>query len=156
MRTIPRVLPVVALAAIAVAAAPNGAGDDQRDAILKVMERGRDALLAGKGRKACSLLTRHGRRQALRFGVADFRENPPRTCRGVLRREYREEHDPELDPTWSEELLRSRFTVTRVKDGRATVRLKILEAYGPTVTFQLRKTAHGWRIHDSDAVPYGD
>jgi hypothetical protein len=95
------------------------------------------------------------RRQSLRFGDADF-DNPPRTCRGVVRREYREEHDPRSDPSWSRDLRNSRFRVVRVKVRRATVRLKVLEPYGPTVDFRLRKTDRGWRIHNSDAVPFGD
>ncbi|HEY1276357.1 MAG TPA: hypothetical protein VGF25_15715 [Thermoleophilaceae bacterium] len=148
---------MTALVAVAAAVAGDRAAPPpkQRDAILSVMSRGRDALLAGKARRACSLLTHHGRLQALRFGDADF-DDPPRTCRGVVRREWEEEHGPNGGLTWSGDLRNSRFRVARVKGRRATVKLKVLEPYGPTVTFRLRKTEHGWRIHDSDAVPYGD
>jgi hypothetical protein len=37
----------------------------------------------------------------------------------------------------------------------AHVRLQARRLHGLTVEFSLRKTAQGWRIEDSDAVPSG-
>jgi hypothetical protein len=45
--------------------------------------------------------------------------------------------------------------VVSINNDTAQVRLQVPGAYGPTIEFSLRKTAHGWRIDDSDAVPTG-
>jgi hypothetical protein len=139
-------------------------GADERGAVLRVMEAGRTALLAGDGQTACRLLTTHGRTRALGFQV-DFaptgtrvptkRRGVPQTCEQILRAESKLEHLPDGDPSWTPDLKAAKFKVVSIDDDNAQVRLEVPGAYGPTVEFALRKTAHGWRIDDSDAVPSG-
>lgn len=127
------------------------------------MAKGRAALLAGDGRRACALLTRHGRRRALEFrvdydhGGAIRSDDPrlPQTCEAIVRRKYADAKRAGGDDDWTSDLRRSRFEAVRVRGARATVRLRVLNPYGPRVRFSLARTAQGWRIDDSDAVPSG-
>ena len=137
---------------------------DERSAVLRVMEAGKTALLAEDGQTACRLLTGHGRTRALGFQV-DFaaagtrvpikRRGVPQTCEQIVRAESRREHLPDVDPSWTPDLKAAKFNVVSIDNKTAQVRLEVPGAYGPTVEFSLRKTAHGWRIDDSDAVPSG-
>ena len=137
--------------------------DDER-AVLRLLETGRTALLAGDGEAACRLLTAHGRARALGFQV-DFapsgtpvptkRRGVPQTCEQILRAESRREHLPDANQSWTPDLKAARFNVVSIDDDTARVRLEVPGAYGPTVEFSLRKTAQGWRIDDADAVPSG-
>jgi hypothetical protein len=139
-------------------------GEDQRGAVLRVMEAGRTALLAGDGQTACRLLTTHGRTRALGFQV-DFaptgtpvptkRRGVPRTCEQIVRAESKREHLPDVNPSWTPDLKAAKFAVVSINKDTAQVRLEVPGAYGPTIEFSLSKTAHGWRIDDSDAVPTG-
>jgi hypothetical protein len=131
---------------------------------LRVMEDGRTALLAGDGQAACRLPTRHGRRRALGFQV-DFaptgtpvptkRRGVPQTCEQIVRAESKREHLADVGPSWTPDLKAAKFNVVSIINDTAQVRLEVPGAYGPTIEFSLRKTAHGWRIDDSDAVPTG-
>jgi hypothetical protein len=139
-------------------------GANERGAVLRVMEAGRSALLAGDAQTACRLLTTHGRTRALGFQV-DFapsgtpvptkRRGVPQTCEQILRAESKREHLPDVDQSWTPDLKAAKFSVVSINNDNARVRLEVPGAYGPTVEFSLRKTAHGWRIDDSDAVPSG-
>jgi hypothetical protein len=139
-------------------------GDDERGAVLRVMEAGRAALLAGDAQTACGLLTAHGRTRALGFQV-DFapsgtpvptkRRGVPQTCEQILRAESKLEHLADVDQSWTPDLKAAKFHVVSINNESARVRLRVPGAYGPTVEFSLRKTARGWRIDDSDAVPSG-
>jgi hypothetical protein len=139
-------------------------GDDERDAVLRVMETGRTALLDGDGQTACRLLTAHGRARTLGFQV-DFapagtpvptkRRGVPQTCEQILRAESKREHLPNVDQSWTPDLKAARFKVVSINDDTAHVRLQVPDAFGPTVEFSLRKTTQGWRSDDSDAVPSG-
>jgi hypothetical protein len=139
-------------------------GEDERGAVLRVVEAGRTALLAGDGQTACGLLTTHGRTRALGFQV-DFaptgtpvptkRRGVPQTCEQILRAESKREHLAEANQSWTPDLKQAKFTVVAINHDTAHVRLEVPGAYGPTVEFSLRKTAHGWRVDDSDAVPSG-
>jgi hypothetical protein len=139
-------------------------GEDERRAVLRVMEAGRRALLAGDGQTACRLLTTHGHTRVFGFQV-DFaptgttvptkRRGVPQTCEQILRAEWRREHLPDVDQSWTPDLKAAKFKVVSINGGNAHVRLEVPGAYGPTVEFSLSKTAHGWRIDDSDAVPSG-
>jgi len=151
-------LAVLAAAGVGCGSATDPAakrGGGERAAVLRVMEAGRKALLAGDGKAACRLLTPHGRKRALGFQV-DFDHGVPKTCVGIVRAEFRLEHDPDVDQSWTPDLKAASFRVTSLDRDRARVRLTVPGASGPTVEFSLRKTAHGWRIDDSDAVPSGD
>jgi hypothetical protein len=146
------------LAVAAALAAAAGCGDD-RDAVLEVMEDGRKALLAGDGRAACALLSEHGRRRVLEFQV-DFAETGtpvptdqpgvPQTCEAILRAESKGARE-----SWKPDLEQARFRVTSIEGDRARVSLTGREPYAARVEFSLVKTADGWRIDDSDAVPSG-
>ena len=139
-------------------------GDDERSAVLQVMEAGRTALLAGDGQAACRLLTTDGRTRALGFQV-DFaptgtpvpttRRGVPQTCEQIVRAESKREHLPDVGPSWTPDLKAAKFHVVSINHDTARVRLEVPGAYGPTIEFSLRKMAHGWRIDDSDAVPAG-
>jgi hypothetical protein len=147
---------VLVLAAAAVV--PAGCGDD-RDAVLEVMETGREALLAGDARTACGLLSEHGRRRVLEFQV-DFTETGtpvpteepgvPQTCEAVLRAERKLGRD-----SWEPDVEQARFRVASIDGDRASVVLEVPEPYGPRVAFTLVKADDGWRIDDSNAVPSG-
>jgi hypothetical protein len=127
---------------------------DERPSVLRLMERARSALLGNRAHEACSLLTRHGRRQALGFRV-DFNRGLPRTCVAMVKREWKEAHIPRVNVSWPSDLRHSSFTVVRLHGAAASVRLRVRKPYGPRVHFRLRKTSEGWRIDDSDAVPQG-
>jgi hypothetical protein len=139
-------------------------GEGERGAVLRVLEAGRTALLAGDGQAACRLLTTHGRTRALGFQV-DFaptgtpvptkRRGVPQTCEQIVRAESKREHLPDVNPSWTPDLKAARFNVVSINNDTARVRLEVPGAYGPTIDFSLRKTAQGWRIDDSDAVPTG-
>jgi hypothetical protein len=60
-----------------------------------------------------------------------------------------------VDQSWTPDLRAAKFKVVSINGGNAHVRLEVPGAYGPIVEFSLSKTAHGWRIDDSDAVPSG-
>lgn len=124
---------------------------DERSDVLRVMEAGRTALLAGDGQSACSLLTAHGRTRAL-----GFQADSAQTCEALVGAESRREHLPGTDQSWTPDLKAAKFNVVSIDGDSAQVRLKVPSAYGPTVDFSLRKTEDGWRIDDSDAVPSGD
>jgi hypothetical protein len=133
-------------------------------AVLRVMDAARTALLAGNGEGACRLLTRHGRQRVLLFQV-DFlppgtpvpklRRGVPQTCEQMVRAQWTAEHLRDVDPSWTPDLKAARFEVVSLSGDHARVRLSVPGAYGPTVPFSLLRTAHGWRIHDSDALPSG-
>jgi hypothetical protein len=139
-------------------------GEDDRGAVLRVMDAGRTALLAGDGRAACRVLSAQGRTRALGFQV-DFaptgtpvpteRRGVPQTCEEIVRAEWKREHLPDIDQSWTPDLRAARFDVVAIDADDARVRLEVPGAYGPTVEFSLSKTAQGWRIDDSDAVPSG-
>jgi hypothetical protein len=86
---------------------------DERAAVLEVMGAARSALLAGDGEGACRLLTRHGRQRALGFQV-DYvppgtpiptkRRGLPQTCEQMVRAQWRAEHLPRIDPSWTPDL----------------------------------------------------
>jgi hypothetical protein len=143
----------VTLSLVAAGCAGNATSD--RAAILKVMETGRAALLAGDGPTACRLLTAGGRRRSLGFNV-DFDEEGsippssprlPQTCEDLLRREAREGGIPRRD------IRLATFAIASVEGSRATVRLTAPN--GTTVGFTLRKAQGRWRMDDSDAIPSG-
>src|SRR3954471_9036361 len=141
----------------------NGSGGERAD-VLRVVEAGRRALLAGDGEGACRLLTRRAQRRALAFQV-DFvpegtpiptkRRGVPQTCEQIVRAEWKADHEEGVDPSWTPDLRAGRFRVVSLRGARARVRLGAPEAYGPTVSFSLVRTQRGWRIDDSDAIPSG-
>jgi hypothetical protein len=139
-------------------------GEDERAAVMRVMEDGRTALLAGDVQSACRLLTTRGLTRALGF-QADFaptgtpvstkRRGVPQTCEQMVRAEWKREHLPDVNPSWTPDLKAATFNVVSVNNDTAQVRLGVPGAYGPTIEFSLRKTPRGWRIDDADAVPTG-
>jgi hypothetical protein len=147
-----------AIAAVAVVAGCAGgdAGNDERGAVLAVMEDARAAVVDGDGETACGLLTEHGRRRVLEYQV-DFapvgtpvptdRRGVPQTCEAILRAERK------ADPWSIKDARAAHFDVRSIDGGRASVRLTAPQ--GATVEFALVRTAEGWRIDDSDAVPSG-
>jgi hypothetical protein len=157
-------LPAVAGCGASADGAPATRSAGERAAVLRVVEAGRRALLAGDGERACRLLTPRGRRRALAFQV-DFvpegtpiptkRRGVPQTCEQIVRAEHKAEHDENVDPSWTPDLRAAEFHVVSMRGTRARVRLEVPEAYGPTVSFTLVRTSRGWRIDDSDAIPSG-
>jgi hypothetical protein len=142
--------------------APQQGSAQERAAILRVMEDGRRALLAGDGETACRLLTARGRKRSLLYQI-DFvpegtdiptkRRGVPQTCPEIVRAEWKLEHDPQVDQSWIPGLRRARFAVISVQGRRARVRLKVPGKYEPAFRFTLLRTERGWRIDDSDALP---
>ena len=137
------------LAAIALAGCGDAGSAGERREILRVVEAGRDALVAGRAREACALLTDAGRRRSLAYASYDS----TRDCESTVRQIVREARDPMVDEDWIDRAPRARFEVTEVELSRAKVRV----TEGPdTITIELRRTADGWRIDNSDDVPHGD
>jgi hypothetical protein len=144
--------------------APASGSAGERAAVLRVVEAGRRALLAGDGEGACRLLTARAQRRALAFQV-DFvpegtpiptkRRGVPQTCEQIVRAEWKAEHEDGVDPSWTPDLRAATFRVVSLHGARARVRLQVPEAYGPTVKLSLVRTERGWRIDDSDAIPSG-
>ena len=136
---------------------------DDLAAVLRVMEAGRDALLAGDDDGECRLLTHNGRQRVLGSRSTSFGGTPaptkrgrvPQTCEQVLRAQARREQLPNADPSLTPDLNAEEFHILSLERDTARVQLKVPGASGPTVEFLLLKTAHGWRIDDSDAVPSG-
>ena len=150
-------LPVLA----ALAACGGSAAGGDRAAVLRVMARGRAALLHDDPGAACRLLTPHARRRVLGFQV-DFlpegapvpsrRRGVPRTCEQLARAEFKSDHQADVDPSWTPDLRRARFQVVSLGAGKAHVRVR---TPGPAVEVWLLETPDGWRIDDSDVVPSG-
>jgi hypothetical protein len=141
--------------------APTG----ERAAILSVMNDARSALLAGDSTRVCSHLTAHGRDRVMGFRVDydNYGKIPPtdprlpQTCKEMVDRQFADAHpdDARVNVSWPRQLAAARFTVTRIAGDKAAVALKVTEAYGPVLTFQLVRTSAGWMIDDSDGVPSG-
>jgi hypothetical protein len=139
-----------------VAGCGGEAGEDDRDAVLAVMEDARAALVDGDAETACGLLTPHARERTLEYQV-DFlpegtpvpteRRGVPQTCEEIFVAVRR------LDPSSVEDAAGARFSVESIDGDRASVVLDAGE--GATVDFALVKTGDGWRIDDSEAVPSG-
>jgi hypothetical protein len=144
---------------VAAFAAAASCGGNEREDVLDVMERGRTALLDGDGRAACGLLTDHGRRRVLEFQV-DFAEpgtqvptdqhGVPQTCEEIVQAESQASRE-----SWAPDVEQARFRVASIDGDRATAVFEVPEEFGPRVEFALVKTADGWRIDDSDALPSG-
>jgi hypothetical protein len=157
-------LPAMAGCGSAANGAPASPSAGERSAVLRVVEAGRRALLAGDGEGACRLLTRRGQRRALAFQV-DFvpegtpiptkRRGVPQTCAQIVRAEWKAEHEEGVDPSWTPDLRAATFRVVSLRGARARVRLEVPEANGPTVSLSLVRTQRGWRIDNSDAIPSG-
>jgi hypothetical protein len=131
--------------------------------IRQVLERARTALLQNEPSRVCNLLTAHGRRRSLGFQV-DFAEEGtavpskdsrlPQTCEAVVEREWTSARRSGAQ-SWPLDLRHARFAVVSVEGATARAQLEVVKPYGPVIGFTLRKTASGWRIDDSDAVPEG-
>jgi hypothetical protein len=126
-----RLVGIAVLALVAV-----GCGDE-RDAVLEVMERARDALVARDAETACGLVTARGRELALEFELGGSCEESVRAAQPFVIRDAE----------------RARFGEPEIDGDRATVDL---ESDGMKITFRIVETEDGWRIDDSDAVPQGE
>ncbi len=128
-------------------------GADERRDIVETMKAGRDALVSGRAREACALLTPHGRERSLAFASIHDRA---RDCEHVVRLMLK---DARLDARtgeepWVDRARRADFEVTDVDGSDATVRVDVGE--GETFDVKLRRIDAEWRIDDSDTVPHGD
>jgi hypothetical protein len=134
-----------------------------RAALLFLMTRARSALLAADAPGVCGLLTPYGRRRVLEFRVDYDHEGAiragdprlPQTCTAMVAREYHDAIGPNSGVSWPRDLRRSRFSVKSVEGRWAQVELKVPGRYGPIVGFTAKRTLRGWRVEDSDVVPYG-
>ena len=148
--------------ATAAGGAPQQGSAQERAAILRVMKAGRRALLAGDGEAACRLLTARGRKRSLLYQI-DFvpegtdiptkRRGVPQTCPEIVRAEFKQEEDPQVDDSWRPGLRVARFSIISLQGRRARVRLKVPGKHEPSFRFTLLRTERGWRIDDSDALP---
>ena len=150
---------------VAVALASSAACDErsaERDAVLRVVEEGRTALLEGQANEACGLLTPRGRERALEYRV-DFSQTPrgslplddprvPQTCEAIVTRKADEAGMPAA--TWDEALREAQFEVASISESAAQVSLRFPRP-AVEVRIELKMTSDGWRIDDSNAVPSG-
>jgi hypothetical protein len=121
-----------------------GCGEDEAsdgEQVLAVMEEARAALVAGDGDTACALLTEAGRERAVAFDELS-------TCEETVRAARRS------DPSSVEDAEKARFAEPVVDGDRASVDIDVEEYV--TINVRLLRTGDGWRIDDSEAVPYGD
>jgi hypothetical protein len=151
---------MVGLVCCPMAACGHGTPPDP-GAVLAVARQAQAALIAGDGEKSCSLLTPRARSRALGFRV-DFDDggaipsNSPRlpqTCREIVSREWKRAREGLPDSIWLLDLRIARFVVKTIDSHRATVLLT--SRRGARVTLTFVATNVGWRIDDSDAVPFG-
>jgi hypothetical protein len=128
----------------------SGPDDTDREAILAVLDRARDAMVEGRLEEACGLLTTHGYVRARNYGPA-YEDTP--TCERALRYVVESERQTTY-PVRTEALRQASFEVLEVKGDQAVVRAV---SRGADATIALRREPDaGWRIHDSDVVPVGD
>jgi hypothetical protein len=155
---------------VAAAIGCGGNGTSQGDApssdqqaIISVMNDARTALLAGDADQVCALLTAHGQHRAMGFHVdydnyGKIPPNDPRlpqNCGEMVDRLYADAHQDNVNVSWPRDLTDAKFIVGQIANDRAKVTLKVQEAYGPVVHFDVVRTSSGWRIDDSDGVPVG-
>lgn len=127
------------------------------------MNDARTALLAGDATRVCSHLTPHGQHRVMGFRVDYDHEGQipptdprlPQTCEAMVHRLFADAQPANSGFSWPRQLATARFAVKRIDGDKATVTLKVTEAYGPVVTFRVVRTAAGWLINDSDGVPTG-
>lgn len=136
------------VAVLATAAAGCGEGEEQetaatgdREQVLDVLEQARTALAAGDGEAACALLTEGGRERAVNF-------DRYATCEETVAAAG------QSDPSSVEDAGKARLAEPVIDGDRASVDLEVEEYV--TINVVLVRTADGWRIDDSEAVPYGD
>jgi hypothetical protein len=148
---IARLCTVVVAAAALAGCGGSGAPDEERDAILRVLDQARDHVVAGREREACALLTPHGRERSLGYGRA---YEDTQSCERALRWVVGTAEDERLfGPTDLDVLADTRFEVEEVDGDRARVTAR---SGADEATIELRRTPAGWRIHDSPVVPVGD
>ena len=135
------VLLLVAVLAVGCGEEEEAAPSGDREQVLDVLEQARTALAAGDGEAACALLTEGGRERAVNFDDFD-------TCEETVAAAGRS------DPSSVEDAGKARLAEPVIDGDRASVDLEV-EQY-VTINVVLVRTADGWRIDDSEAVPYGD
>ena len=131
----------VVLAAVVGCGEDGSAAGDEPEQVLEVLEQARTALAAGDGEAACGLLTEGGRERAVNFDEHATCEETVRAAR-------------QSDPSSVEDAEKARFAKPVIDGDRASVDLDV-EPY-VTINVVLVRTPEGWRIDDSEAVPYGD
>ena len=139
---------LVVVALVAAGCGKPGSEQERRE-ILETVESGRDALVAGRAKEACALLTEDGRRRSLEYIPYD----QGRDCESTVRRLVKEARHPAVLEDWIDVAPRAKFEVTEIDDDRAKVRV---DADDDTIHIELRRTPDGWRIDNSDDVPQGD
>ena len=144
--------------ALALAALCLGAcgGHEEDDAIMEVLHDARSAVLAGDGSGACRLLTAQGRRRALAFGaeLGAPGDPQPNSCENLVRSQRAlARRDP--SSSWPDDLRDANFEVLSASDAKAQAEMRVQDLLGTAIRWrvQLRKTAAGWRIDDSNAIP---
>jgi hypothetical protein len=141
----------------------TGTPNNDRAAILTMINDARRALLAGDATRVCSHLTRHGQRRVMGFRVdydnegAIPRNDPrlPQTCEAMVHRLCTDATAPDSGFSWPHQLAAARFTVGNLDGDHATVRLTVPGPYGPVETFQVVRTSASWMVDDSNIVPVG-
>jgi hypothetical protein len=129
-------------------------------AILDVMEKGRQALLSGDAAAACRLLTDHARERTLQYQV-DFLEEgtpvpstdprAPQSCEAMVPAVLHELGSP-LKSTIDD----VKFDVISIDEGEGTATVAAQEGTYSEATFRLLDVPdEGWRIDDSNDVPSG-
>jgi hypothetical protein len=140
---------LVALAVWIAACGEPGSKDERRE-ILGVVDRARDAFVAGRADEACALLTDAGRERSREF-VGSYGRG--RSCKATIRELHRLDREPMVDVNDVELASDASFEVIAVDGSRATVEAT---AGGNEVTIELRRTPGGWLIDNSSNVPQGD
>jgi hypothetical protein len=145
----------IALALTALCLGACGGHEDD-DAIVRVLHDARSAVLAGDGSGACRLLTAHGRRRALAFGaeLGTPGDPQPSSCEELVRSQRAlARRDP--SSSWPDDLGDATFEVLSASDAHAQAEMRVQDLLGTAIRWrvQLRKTAAGWRIDDSNAIP---
>ena len=120
--------------------------------MLRVADAARDAMVAGDPAAACALLTPHGRERSKGYGRA-YEDTP--SCEAALAYVVEISRDPSAGVRELEDLARAEFEVTDIDGSTARVDADAGQG-GEPIEIELRKTADGWRVHDSDVVPEGD
>lgn len=102
------VLPLLLALPLLMAACGEPGSETERREVLRVVEAGRDALVAGRPNDACALLTTEGRRRSTEYASGYRRGHD---CESTVREMLKEARNPLAEENWLDRAPRAKFEV---------------------------------------------